>query len=128
MDQLGLRLRHRFAGAEQRLQNRLTEWTGINRGSIVMGMYTGNLDVPGDVLADVPNTAPSAAKLSCTELAGKAADLAGQVHGGSGSLKEAPVERSHCDVRLMRLDEGTGEIQRWNLGGGLVRAEKEEQP
>ncbi|MFI9455191.1 acyl-CoA dehydrogenase family protein [Amycolatopsis sp. NPDC052450] len=68
--------------------------------------------------------APSAAKLFCTEMAGKAADLAVQVHGGSGYMREVPVERIYRDVRLMRLYEGTSEIQRLIIGGGLVRAEK----
>jgi acyl-CoA dehydrogenase len=65
--------------------------------------------------------APSAAKLYCTEMAGKAADLAVQVHGGSGYMREVPVERIYRDVRLMRLYEGTSEIQRLIIGGGLVR-------
>lgn len=68
--------------------------------------------------------APSAAKLYCTEMAGKAADLAVQVHGGTGYMREVPVERIYRDVRLMRLYEGTSEIQRLIIGGGLVRAEQ----
>ena len=62
--------------------------------------------------------APSAAKLYCTEMAGKVADLAVQVHGGSGYMREVPVERIYRDVRLMRLYEGTSEIQRLIIGGG----------
>jgi acyl-CoA dehydrogenase len=54
-------------------------------------------------------------------MAGKAADLAVQVHGGSGYMREVPVERIYRDVRLMRLYEGTSEIQRLIIGGGLVR-------
>ncbi|MGY1883951.1 acyl-CoA dehydrogenase family protein [Blastococcus sp. SYSU DS0753] len=69
--------------------------------------------------------APSAAKLFCTEMAGRAADLAVQVHGGSGYMREVPVERLYRDVRLLRLYEGTSEIQRLIIGGGLVRAERE---
>ena len=34
--------------------------------------------------------APSAAKLFCTEMGGKVADLAVQVHGGSGYMREVP--------------------------------------
>jgi len=68
--------------------------------------------------------APSAAKLYCTEMAGKAADLAVQVHGGTGYMREVPVERIYRDVRLMRLYEGTSEIQRLIIGGGLIRAAK----
>ncbi len=66
--------------------------------------------------------APSAAKLFCTEMAGKVADLAVQIHGGSGYMKGVPVERIYRDVRLLRLYEGTSEIQRLIIGGGLVKA------
>ena len=68
--------------------------------------------------------APSAAKLFCTEMAGKAADLAVQVHGGTGYMREVPVERLYRDVRLLRLYEGTSEIQRLIIGGSLVRTAK----
>ncbi len=66
--------------------------------------------------------APSVAKLYCTEMVGKVADLAVQVHGGTGYMREVPVERIYRDVRLLRLYEGTSEIQRLIIGGGLVRA------
>ncbi|KZS83815.1 acyl-CoA dehydrogenase family protein [Mycobacterium persicum] len=66
--------------------------------------------------------APSAAKLYCTEMAGKVADLAVQIHGGSGYMRGVPVERIYRDVRLLRLYEGTSEIQRLIVGSNLVRA------
>ena len=66
--------------------------------------------------------APSAAKLFCTEMAGNVADLAVQVHGGTGYMREVPVERIYREVRLLRLYEGTSEIQRLIIGGGLVKA------
>lgn len=66
--------------------------------------------------------APSAAKLFCTEMAGKVADLAVQVHGGTGYMRGVPVERIYRDVRLLRLYEGTSEIQRLIIGSGLVKA------
>jgi acyl-CoA dehydrogenase len=65
--------------------------------------------------------APSAAKLFCTEMAGKVADLAVQIHGGSGYMRGVPVERIYRDVRLLRLYEGTSEIQRLIIGSNLVR-------
>ncbi|OBJ70678.1 acyl-CoA dehydrogenase family protein [Mycobacterium sp. 1274756.6] len=65
--------------------------------------------------------APSVAKLFCTEMAGKVADLAVQIHGGSGYMREMPVERIYRDVRLLRLYEGTSEIQRLIIGGALAR-------
>jgi acyl-CoA dehydrogenase len=66
--------------------------------------------------------APSAAKLFCTEMAGNVADLAVQIHGGSGYMRGVPVERIYRDVRLLRLYEGTSEIQRLIIGSNLVKA------
>ncbi|QRY62188.1 acyl-CoA/acyl-ACP dehydrogenase [Gordonia sp. PDNC005] len=68
--------------------------------------------------------APSVAKLFCTEMVGRVADTAVQVHGGSGYMREMPVERIYRDVRLLRLYEGTSEIQRLIIGGGLVKQAK----
>jgi len=69
-------------------------------------------------------TAPSVAKLFCTEMAAQVADKAVQVHGGTGYMRGVPVERIYRDVRLLRLYEGTSEIQRLIIGGGLVAAAK----
>ncbi len=66
--------------------------------------------------------APSAAKLFCTEMAGNVADLAVQIHGGTGYMRGVPVERIYRDVRLLRLYEGTSEIQRLIIGSNLVKA------
>ncbi|MYX44382.1 acyl-CoA dehydrogenase family protein [Streptomyces sp. SID8499] len=68
--------------------------------------------------------APSAAKLFCTEAAGRAADLAVQVHGGSGYMREVAVERIYRDARLLRLYEGTSEIQKLIIGRELMRRER----
>ncbi|KJF24152.1 acyl-CoA dehydrogenase [Rhodococcus sp. ACPA4] len=69
---------------------------------------------------------PSAAKLYCTEMVGNVADLAVQIHGGSGYMRGVPVERIYREVRLLRLYEGTSEIQRLILGGGLVSQAKKQ--
>jgi acyl-CoA dehydrogenase len=74
------------------------------------------------VTAEDTRIGPSAAKLFCTEMAGRVADKAVQVRGGTGYAREVPVERIYRDVRLLRLYEGTSEIQRLVIGGGLVRA------
>ena len=71
--------------------------------------------------------APSAAKLFCTEMVGKVADLAVQIHGGSGYMRGVPVERIYRDVRLLRLYEGTSEIQRLIVGANLVKAAQRAQ-
>lgn len=66
--------------------------------------------------------APSVAKLFCTEMAGTVADLGVQIHGGTGYMRGVPVERIYRDVRLLRLYEGTSEIQRLIIGGALVKS------
>jgi len=54
----------------------------------------------------------SMAKLYASEIAGRAADRAVQIHGGMGYMKECVIERFYRDVRLLRIVEGTSEIQR----------------
>jgi len=52
------------------------------------------------------------AKLACTEMAGRCADKALQIHGGFGYSKDYDVERYYRDVRVTRIYEGTSEIQK----------------
>jgi len=51
-------------------------------------------------------------KLFASEMAFRAADSALQIHGGMGYMKESPVEFFFRDLRLLRIIEGTSEIQR----------------
>ncbi|WP_416276992.1 acyl-CoA dehydrogenase family protein [Nocardia sp. alder85J] len=69
---------------------------------------------------------PSVAKLFCTEMAGRVADLAVQIHGGTGYMRGVAVERIYREVRLLRLYEGTSEIQRLIIGGGLIARRRKE--
>ena len=55
---------------------------------------------------------PSAAKLFCTEMAGQVADLAVQIHGGTGYMRDVPVERIYRDVRVCQIYEGTSDVQK----------------
>jgi acyl-CoA dehydrogenase len=64
---------------------------------------------------------PSAAKLFCSEMVGRAADLAVQIHGGLGYMRGVPAERMYRDARLFRIYEGTSEIQRLIIGRALMR-------
>ncbi|GLS36703.1 acyl-CoA dehydrogenase [Mesorhizobium tianshanense] len=50
-------------------------------------------------------------KLFCSEMVGRVADRAVQIHGGAGYIQEYAVERFYRDVRLFRLYEGTSQIQ-----------------
>jgi acyl-CoA dehydrogenase len=61
----------------------------------------------------------SAAKLFCSEQAGKVIDSALQILGGRGYMRENPVERLYRDIRVDRIWEGTSEIQRSIIGGQI---------
>ncbi len=63
----------------------------------------------------------SCAKLFCTEMVGRVADRGVQIHGGAGYINEYPVERFYRDVRLLRLYEGTTQIQQIIIGRELLR-------
>lgn len=53
----------------------------------------------------------AASKLFCSEMVGRVADRAVQIHGGAGYMAASPVEHFYRDVRLFRLYEGTSQIQ-----------------
>ncbi len=57
-------------------------------------------------------TEAAMAKLYASEIAGEVSDMAVQVHGGYGLMEEYDVERFWRDHRLLRIGEGTSEIQR----------------
>jgi acyl-CoA dehydrogenase len=58
------------------------------------------------------DTEASMAKLFASEVAGRAADANVQIHGGMGYMNELAAERLFRDIRLLRIVEGTSEIQR----------------
>ncbi|MFI6032393.1 acyl-CoA dehydrogenase family protein [Amycolatopsis magusensis] len=64
--------------------------------------------------------APSSAKLFCTEMLGRVADRAVQVHGGMGYMRGVAVERIYRDARLFRIYEGTSEIQKLVIAKQLL--------
>lgn len=64
---------------------------------------------------------PSAAKLFCSEMVGRVADRAVQVHGGAGYMKTVAAERFYRDARLFRIYEGTSQIQQLIIAGQALR-------
>ncbi|MCU1624338.1 MAG: acyl-CoA dehydrogenase [Frankiales bacterium] len=54
---------------------------------------------------------PSCAKYFCSEMVGRVADRAVQVHGGAGYMRGVAVERFYRDARLFRIYEGTSQVQ-----------------
>jgi len=51
-------------------------------------------------------------KLYCSELMGRVANHAVQIHGGYGLMKDHHVERFYRDQKLLDIGEGTSEVQR----------------
>jgi acyl-CoA dehydrogenase len=63
----------------------------------------------------------SMCKLHCSEMAGRVADRAVQIHGAMGLMRGQPVERAYRDMRLFRIGEGSSEVQRMVIARGLLR-------
>ena len=63
----------------------------------------------------------SVAKLFSTEALGKVVDCAVQIHGGMGYMREAGIETIYRDARIVRIYEGSSEIQRNIIGGLLLK-------
>ncbi|KAG1529247.1 hypothetical protein G6F50_018128 [Rhizopus delemar] len=62
------------------------------------------------------------AKLFSTEMVGRVADRAVQIHGGAGYMSEYAVERFYRDVRLFRIFEGTSQIQQLVIARETIKA------
>ena len=73
---------------------------------------------------DSVSTESAACKLFSTEMVGRVADRAVQIHGGSGYMAEFAVERFYRDVRLFRLYEGTSQIQQLVIARNMIREAK----
>lgn len=63
----------------------------------------------------------AAAKLFCSEMAGRVADRAVQIFGGAGYVADHGIERFYRDVRIFRLYEGTSEIQRLIIAREMMK-------
>lgn len=63
----------------------------------------------------------SALKLHASEAVGRIADRAVQIHGGAGYMAEYKVERFYRDVRLLRIYEGTSQIQQTIIAKAMMR-------
>ena len=63
----------------------------------------------------------AALKYFSTEAVGRVADRAVQIHGGAGYMAEYKVERFYRDVRLLRIYEGTSQIQQIIIAREMMR-------
>jgi acyl-CoA dehydrogenase len=65
--------------------------------------------------------APSCAKYFCSEMVGRVADRAVQIHGGMGYMRGTAVERCYRDARLFRIYEGTSQVQQLIIAREMLR-------
>lgn len=63
----------------------------------------------------------SALKYHASEAVGRVADRAVQIFGGAGYMAEYKVERFYRDVRLLRIYEGTSQIQQTIIAKAMIR-------
>ncbi|MBQ3393117.1 MAG: acyl-CoA dehydrogenase family protein [Lachnospiraceae bacterium] len=61
------------------------------------------------------------AKWKAAEAAGTCVDLALQIHGGYGYMKDYPIERMYRDARILRIYEGTSEAQKMVISRALLK-------
>ncbi|MDJ0943679.1 MAG: acyl-CoA dehydrogenase family protein [Kiloniellales bacterium] len=60
-------------------------------------------------------------KYFASEMVGRVADRAVQIHGGAGYIADYPVERFYRDVRLFRIYEGTSQIQQLIIAREMMK-------
>ena len=61
-------------------------------------------------------------KLYASEAMAEVADKALQIHGGMGFSRELPMERYYRDARILRIFEGTTEIQKMIIGRHVIKS------
>ena len=66
-------------------------------------------------------TEAACCKYFASEMVGRVADRAVQIHGGAGYMAEYGIERFYRDVRLFRLYEGTSQIQQLVIARAMMR-------
>ena len=69
-------------------------------------------------------TEAACAKLFASEMCGRVADRAVQIHGGAGYVSDYAIERFYRDVRLFRIYEGTSQIQQLVIARNMIRDAK----
>lgn len=73
-----------------------------------------------DLKKNIANEA-AIVKLFCSESMAEIADKALQIHGGMGFSRELPLERYYRDARILKIFEGTNEIQKMIIGRHAIK-------
>ena len=94
-------------GQHQLVQGLLADCqTDLHAGRALLRSTADLLDREGKAILEA-----SCTKYFCTEMVGRVADRALQIHGGAGYMAEYDIERLYRDVRVLRIYEGTSQIQ-----------------
>ncbi|KKM08330.1 hypothetical protein LCGC14_1724920, partial [marine sediment metagenome] len=94
-------------GQHQLVQGLLADCqTDLHAGRALLRSTADLLDRDGKAILEA-----SCTKYFCTEMVGRVADRALQIHGGAGYMAEYDIERLYRDVRVLRIYEGTSQIQ-----------------
>ncbi len=73
-------------------------------------------EAQGPIIADI-----ACCKLFASEMVGRVADHAVQIHGGAGYMRGTAVEQLFRDVRLFRIFEGASDIQRLLIARDMIK-------
>jgi acyl-CoA dehydrogenase len=73
-----------------------------------------------DRSSERPTRSASMAKLFASEAVGRVVDTALQLFGAMGIKHGMTIERLYREARVMRIYEGTSEIQRLIIGGDVI--------
>jgi acyl-CoA dehydrogenase len=73
-------------------------------------------EAQGPLVADI-----ACCKLFASEMVGRVADHAVQIHGGAGYMRGTAVEQLYRDVRLFRIFEGASDIQRLVIARDMIK-------
>ena len=62
-------------------------------------------------------TEAACSKMFASEMVGRVADKAVQIHGGAGYVADYGIEHFYRDVQLFRIYEGTTQFNNWSSRG-----------
>ncbi|MDK1024862.1 MAG: acyl-CoA dehydrogenase [Gammaproteobacteria bacterium] len=101
----------------QSVQNMLADsYTEINATRLLTYYGAWKQDQGRDARQEI-----SMVKIMATEMLGKVADRAIQIHGGMGLTKALPLEHIYRNARVDRIVDGPNEVHRWVIARNLLR-------
>lgn len=114
--------RQRVQFEQPLIKNQAIQWPLAESAMEIHLARLGMLHAAWKVDQGEPVTKEAAmVKLFASEMAGRVIDRVLQIHGGLGYMKESAIERMYRDARILRIYEGTNEVQHMVIGSELFR-------